>query len=66
VDDIYQAGQVSQELEQALVKDSWPPTGWSRTSSVSRARLEKLVTFITIGLIVFVAALNILISLTMM
>ena len=29
-------------------------------------RLERLVTFITIGLIVFVAALNILISLTMM
>jgi lipoprotein-releasing system permease protein len=29
-------------------------------------RLEKVVTFITIGLIVFVAALNILISLTMM
>jgi lipoprotein-releasing system permease protein len=29
-------------------------------------RLERVVTFITIGLIVFVAALNILISLTMM
>jgi len=29
-------------------------------------RLERLVTFITIGLIVFVAALNILISLIMM
>src|SRR3989442_6064897 len=29
-------------------------------------KLERLVTFITVGLIVFVAALNILISLTMM
>ena len=35
-------------------------------SSLPRAALERLVTFITIGLIVFVAALNILISLTMM
>ena len=46
---------------------SWRPVGWSRTAPCSaRLRLERLVTFITIGLIVFVAALNILISLTMM
>ena len=48
-------------------KASWPPTGWSRTRlSSTRCSLERLVTFITIGLIVFVAALNILISLIMM
>jgi lipoprotein-releasing system permease protein len=67
VDDIYQAGQVSQELEQAAGK-GFMATNWMELNKpLFRAlRLEKLVTFITIGLIVFVAALNILISLTMM
>src|SRR5205823_11428557 len=43
-------------------------TNWmEQNKALFRAlRLERLVTFITIGLIVFVAALNILISLTMM
>ncbi len=43
-------------------------TNWmEQNKAIFRAlRLERLVTFITIGLIVFVAALNILISLTMM
>ena len=43
-------------------------TSWmEQNRALFRAlRLERLVTFITIGLIVFVAALNILISLTMM
>jgi lipoprotein-releasing system permease protein len=43
-------------------------TNWmEQNRALFRAlRLERLVTFITIGLIVFVAALNILISLTMM
>jgi lipoprotein-releasing system permease protein len=67
IDDIYQAGQVSQQLEQAA-GPGFMATNWmEQNKALFRAlRLERLVTFITIGLIVFVAALNILISLTMM
>jgi lipoprotein-releasing system permease protein len=67
IDDIYQAGEISQQLEQAAGK-GYMSTNWmEQNKALFRAlRLEKLVTFITIGLIVFVAALNILISLTMM
>jgi lipoprotein-releasing system permease protein len=67
VDDIYQAGQISQQLEQAA-GNGFMATNWmEQNKALFRAlRLERLVTFITIGLIVFVAALNILISLTMM
>ncbi len=67
VDDIYQAGQISEQLEQAAGK-GYMATNWmEQNKALFRAlRLERLVTFITIGLIVFVAALNILISLTMM
>jgi len=67
VDDIYQAGQVSRQLEQAAGKGFMATNWMEQNKALFRAlRLEKLVTFITIGLIVFVAALNILISLTMM
>src|ERR1700693_211801 len=67
IDDIYQAGQISQELEQAAGKGFMTTNWMEQNKALFRAlRLEKLVTFITIGLIVFVAALNILISLTMM
>ena len=67
VDDIYQARQISQELEQAAGKGFMTTNWMEQNKALFRAlRLEKLVTFITIGLIVFVAALNILISLTMM
>jgi lipoprotein-releasing system permease protein len=67
VDDIYQAGQISQELEQAAGKGFMTTNWMEQNKALFRAlRLEKLVTFMTIGLIVFVAALNILISLTMM
>ncbi|MGA9797568.1 MAG: FtsX-like permease family protein [Terriglobales bacterium] len=67
VDDIYQAGQISQELEQAAGKGFMATNWMEQNKALFRAlRLERLVTFITIGLIVFVAALNILISLTMM
>jgi lipoprotein-releasing system permease protein len=67
VDDIYQAGEISQQIEQAAGK-GYMTTNWmEQNKALFRAlRLERLVTFITIGLIVFVAALNILISLTMM
>ena len=72
IDDIYLAGDVARELEQAadLASGShgFMATSWmEQNKPLFRAlRLERVVTFITIGLIVFVAALNILISLIMM
>jgi len=67
VDDIYQAGQISMQLEQTAGKGFMATNWMEQNKALFRAlRLERLVTFITIGLIVFVAALNILISLTMM
>jgi lipoprotein-releasing system permease protein len=77
IDDIYLAGNVARSLEQAadLSSGSRAPgshafmaTNWmEQNKPLFRAlRLERVVTFITIGLIVFVAALNILISLIMM
>ena len=67
VDDIYQAGPISRELENAAGK-GFMATNWQEQNKAlfHALRLERLVTFITIGLIVFVAALNILISLIMM
>jgi lipoprotein-releasing system permease protein len=67
VDDIYRAQPIGDELERAAGK-GFMATNWiEQNKPLFRAlRLERLVTFITIGLIVFVAALNILISLTMM
>jgi lipoprotein-releasing system permease protein len=67
LDDIYLAGQASHQLEQAAGKGFMATNWMEQNKALFRAlRLERLVTFITIGLIVFVAALNILISLTMM
>jgi lipoprotein-releasing system permease protein len=77
LDDIYRAGDVARALEQAadLISGShvsgshgFMATSWmEQNKPLFRAlRLERVVTFITIGLIVFVAALNILISLIMM
>jgi lipoprotein-releasing system permease protein len=67
VDDIYKADQIGGELEAAAGK-SFMSTNWmEQNRALFRAlRLERVVTLITIGLIVFVAALNILISLIMM
>jgi lipoprotein-releasing system permease protein len=67
VDDIYKADQVSRELEDTAGK-GFMATNWMEQNKAlfHALRLERLVTFITIGLIVFVAALNILISLIMM
>ena len=72
IDDIYLAGEVARELEEDadLISGShgFMATSWmEQNKPLFRAlRLERVVTFITIGLIVFVAALNILISLIMM
>ena len=67
IDDIYKADEVSRELEDAAGK-GFMTTNWMEQNQAlfHALRLERLVTFITIGLIVFVAALNILISLIMM
>ena len=67
VEDIYQAAPISRELEGAAGK-GFMATNWQEQNKAlfHALRLERLVTFITIGLIVFVAALNILISLIMM
>lgn len=67
VDDIYQADVVGKQLEQAAGKGFMATSWMDQNKALFRAlRLERVVTFITIGLIVFVAALNILISLIMM
>jgi lipoprotein-releasing system permease protein len=67
IDDIYKAPQVGEELEQAAGPGFMTKNWMEQNKPLFHAlRLERLVTFITVGLIVFVAALNILISLTMM
>jgi lipoprotein-releasing system permease protein len=67
VDDIYKADVISRELEDAAGKGFMTTNWMEQNKALFRAlRLERVVTFITIGLIVFVAALNILISLIMM
>jgi lipoprotein-releasing system permease protein len=67
LDDIYLAGDVARALEQAAGHGFMATSWMEQNKPLFRAlRLERVVTFITIGLIVFVAALNILISLIMM
>ena len=65
--DIYQAPQIASQLQQEAGAE-FGSTHWMEQNRAlfSALRLEKTVTVITIGLIVFVAALNILISLIMM
>jgi lipoprotein-releasing system permease protein len=67
IDDIYKADQITTQLEDAAGKGFMATNYLEQNKALFHAlRLERLVTFITIGLIVFVAALNILISLIMM
>jgi lipoprotein-releasing system permease protein len=67
VDDIYKAGAIGRQLEDAAGKGFMSTNWMEQNRAIFHAlRLERVVTFITIGLIVFVAALNILISLIMM
>ena len=67
LDDIYAASEMARQLEQAAGHGFMATSWMEQNKALFRAlRLERVVTFITIGLIVFVAALNILISLTMM
>ncbi len=67
VDDIYKAATIGDQLQKAA-GPGFMTTNWmEQNKALFRAlKMERLVTFITIGLIVFVAALNILISLIMM
>ncbi|MGA9304647.1 MAG: FtsX-like permease family protein [Candidatus Sulfotelmatobacter sp.] len=67
VDDIYAADQVARQLEDAA-GPGFMTTNWKEQNKAlfHALNMERLVTYITVGLIVFVAALNILISLIMM
>ena len=67
VDDIYRAREIGERLEAEAGKGFMSTDWMDQNRALFHAlRLERVVTFITIGLIVFVAALNILISLIMM
>lgn len=67
IDDLYKAEQVGNELEKEAGEGFAAKSWMEENRALFRAlRLERVVTFLTIGLIVFVAALNILISLIMM
>jgi lipoprotein-releasing system permease protein len=67
VDELYHADRIGREIEQAA-GPGFLTTNWmEQNREIFRAlALEQVVTFIVIGLIVCVAALNILIALTMM
>src|SRR5258708_38838488 len=67
LDDIYKAPEIAAHLKQQAGR-GFDTTNWMEQNKAlfHALRLERLVTFITIGLIVFVAGLNILISLIMM
>ena len=67
VDDLYHADSIARSIEQAA-GPGFGATSWmEQNRELFRAlKLEQLVTFIIIGLIVCVAALNILIALTML
>ena len=67
IDDLYRAQAVGRELEQAA-GPGFQATNWmEQNRELFRAlKLEQIVTFIVLALIVVVAALNILIALTMM
>jgi lipoprotein-releasing system permease protein len=67
IDDLDQADALTSEIEAAAGKGFMATNALRQNSALFKAlKTERLVTFITIGLIVFVAALNILISLIMM
>lgn len=67
IDDIYQAPEIGREIEDVAGHGFMTANWMEQNRALFHAlRLERLVTFITIGLIVFVAALNIVISLIMM
>jgi lipoprotein-releasing system permease protein len=67
VDDLYHADRIGKEIEAAAGPGFMTSNWMEQNEELFRAlKLEQVVTFIVIGLIVCVAALNILIALTMM
>jgi len=67
VDDLDRAPQIAKEIEQSAGKGFMTNNWIEQNRELFRAmKLEQIVTFIVIALIVIVAALNILIALTMM
>jgi lipoprotein-releasing system permease protein len=67
VDDLYHADRIGREIEEGAGKGFMTNNWMEQNRELFRAlSLEQVVTFIVIGLIVCVAALNILIALTMM
>jgi lipoprotein-releasing system permease protein len=67
IDDLDKADSIAHEIEEAAGSGFLATNALRQNSALFKAlKTERLVTFITIGLIVFVAALNILISLIMM
>jgi len=67
VDDLDLADAIARQIEEAAGPGFMATNALRQNSALFKAlKTERLVTFITIGLIVFVAALNILISLIMM
>ncbi len=67
VRDIYRAGEIARQI-QAIAGDSYQTLTWIELNRplFSALRLEKLAMFIAIGLIVLVASLNIVTTLTLM
>ena len=67
IDDIYRAPALAEQIRAAAGK-GYETTTWmeQNRSLLSALRLERLVTVLTIGLVVVVAALNIFITLAMM
>jgi lipoprotein-releasing system permease protein len=67
IDDLDRADELTRDIENAAGSGFMGVNALRQNSALFKAlKTERLVTFITIGLIVFVAALNILISLIMM
>jgi lipoprotein-releasing system permease protein len=67
VDDLNRAPEIAREIEQAAGKGFQTNNWMEQNRELFKAlKLEQIVTFIIIALIVIVAALNILIALTMM
>jgi len=67
IDDLDRADEIAQQIENAAGKGFMATNALRQNSALFKAlKTEQLITIITIGLIVVVAALNILISLIMM
>jgi lipoprotein-releasing system permease protein len=67
-DDLDRAPEIAASVVEKLGKDHFDSTNWKELnrSIMSALKLERIVMFLTIGLIVLVAALNIVAMLTMM